>query len=132
MRAKDVCEVGLTQVVLFHEEPENSVWLRIRKRNIAFFVVVDEVGHDVEEPNHRMRIAVTDFINELVQEVDHCSIVAPGSDRTELDWCTVLKGAPSRSKGFKAHSAYHGATVVIQSVVFTCFAVISTDLSRAR
>ena len=48
MRAKDVCEIGSAQVVLFHEEPENCVWLRIRKLNIALFVVVDEVGYDVE------------------------------------------------------------------------------------
>jgi len=132
MRAQNVCEIGLAQVVLFHKEPENCVWLGIGKRNIAFFVVVDEVGHDVEEPNHRMRLAVADFINELVQEVDHGSIVAPGFDRTELDWRMVLKGAPSRSKGFKVHIAYLRVTVVNQSVVFAYFAVISTDLSRSR
>jgi hypothetical protein len=48
MRAKDVCEVGWTQAVLFHEEPESGTWLRILELRIAFFVVVDEEGHGVE------------------------------------------------------------------------------------
>jgi hypothetical protein len=116
MRAKDVCEIGLAQVVLFHEEPKSCVWLRIRKVDMAFFVVVDEVGHDVEYPDHRMR----------------SSIVELGLDRTELDGRTVLKGAPSRSEGFKVYITCHGVTVVNQSLVFECFAVISTDSSRWR
>src|SRR3954465_14315639 len=98
MRAKDVCEVGLTQVVLFHEEPESCMWFKIRQLSIAFFVVLDEERHDVEQPHQRMRLSVTDFIDELVQEIDHCSIMALGFDRTEHDWRTALKGAPSWSK----------------------------------
>jgi len=132
MRAKDVCEIGLAQVVLFHEEPKSCEWLRIWKLDMAFFVVVDEVGHDVEYLDHRMRFSVANFINEFVQETDHCSIVELGLDRTELDGRTVLKGAPSRSERFKVYITCHGVTVVNQLLVFECFAVISTDSSRWR
>ena len=79
-----------------------------------------------------MRLSVADFIDEVVQEIDHGSIVVPGPDRTELDCRMVLKGAASRSDGVKVYIAHHGATVVNQSVVFACLAVISTDLSRSR
>ena len=61
-----------------------------------------------------MRLSVTDFIDEFVQEIDHCTIVALGLDRTEHDWRTALKGAPSWSKGTEVYVAYHDATVVNQ------------------